>query len=75
MKPTILRAEATTDDGRLMTLHEHDGDSAISVTGVSLMSTRQDHSELVDRQPVPFAVGLLAFVLLGSNRGKRHARR
>jgi spermidine synthase len=45
MKPTILRAEATTDDGRLMTLHEHDGDYQISVAGVPLMSTRQHHSE------------------------------
>ncbi len=45
MKPTILRAEATTDDGRLMTLHEHDGAFQISVAGVPLMSTRQHHSE------------------------------
>ncbi len=45
MKPTILRAEATTDDGRLMTLHEHDGDFQISVAGVPLMSTRQHLSE------------------------------
>lgn len=45
MKPTILRAEATTDDGRLMTLHEHDGEFQISVAGVPLMSTRQHHSE------------------------------
>jgi len=45
MKPTILRAEATTDDGWLMTLHEHDGDFQISVAGVPLMSTRQHHSE------------------------------
>lgn len=45
MKPTILRAEATTEDGRLMTLHEHDGDFQISVAGVPLMSTRQHHSE------------------------------
>lgn len=45
MKPTILRAEATTDDGRLMTLHEHDGAFLISVAGVPLMSTRQHHSE------------------------------
>lgn len=45
MKPTILRAEATTDDGRLMTLHEHDGDYQISVAGVPLMSSRQHYSE------------------------------
>jgi spermidine synthase len=45
MKPTILLAEATTDDGRLMTLHEHDGEFQISVAGVPLMSTRQHHSE------------------------------
>ena len=45
MKPTILLAEATTDDGRLMTLHEHDGEFQISVAGVPLMSTRQHYSE------------------------------
>ena len=46
MKPTILKAEATTPDGRLMTLHEHDGEFLISVAGVPLMSTRQHHSEV-----------------------------
>lgn len=45
MKPTVLLAEASTNDGRLMTLHEHDGEYLISVAGVPLMSTRQHHSE------------------------------
>lgn len=45
MKPTILRAEAMTADGRRMTLHEHDGAFQISIAGVPLMSTRQHHSE------------------------------
>lgn len=45
MKPTILRDRATTPDGRPMTLHEHDGDFAIRIDGVELMSTRQHHSE------------------------------
>lgn len=45
MKPTILRDRATTPDGRVMTLHEHDGGFAIRVEGVELMSTRQHHSE------------------------------
>lgn len=45
MKPTILRAEATTPDGRRMTLHEHDGALFIRIAGVELMSTRQHHSE------------------------------
>lgn len=45
MKPTVLLAQASTNDGRLMTLHEHDGEYLISVAGVPLMSTRQHHSE------------------------------
>ena len=45
MKPTILRAQATTDDGKTMTLHEHDGSFMIRIDGVELMSTRQHHSE------------------------------
>ena len=45
MKPTILRDRATTADGRLMTLHEHDGGFAIRIDGVELMSSRQHHSE------------------------------
>jgi spermidine synthase len=45
MKPTLLRAQATTPDGRIMSLHEHDGALAIRVAGVELMSTRQHHSE------------------------------
>ena len=45
MKPTTLRAEAMTADGRRMTLHEHDGAFQISIAGVPLMSTRQHHSE------------------------------
>ena len=45
MKPTILRAQVTTPDGRLMTLHEHDGAFTIRVAGVELMTTRQHHSE------------------------------
>ncbi len=45
MKPTVLLAQATTPDGRLMSLHEHDGALLIRVAGVELMSTRQHHSE------------------------------
>ena len=45
MKATVLRDQATTPDGRLMTLHEHDGALMISVGGVDLMSTRRHHSE------------------------------
>ncbi len=45
MKATVLRDQATTPDGRLMTLHEHDGALMIRVGGVELMSTRRHHSE------------------------------
>jgi spermidine synthase len=45
MKKTILLDQATTPDGRLMTLHEHDGVFMIRIDGVELMSTRQHHSE------------------------------
>ncbi len=45
MKKTILLDQATTPDGSLMTLHEHDGVFMIRVDGVELMSTRQHHSE------------------------------
>ncbi len=45
MKPTIERGRATTPDGRLLTLHEHDGGFLIRVDGVELMSTRQHLSE------------------------------
>lgn len=45
MKPVILRDQATTPDGRPLTLHEHDGAFMIRVAGVELMSTRQHHSE------------------------------
>lgn len=45
MKPVILRDQATTPDGRPLTLHEHDGEFIIRVAGVELMSTRQHHSE------------------------------
>jgi spermidine synthase len=45
MKKTILLDQATTPDGRPMTLHEHDDVFMIRVDGVELMSTRQHHSE------------------------------
>lgn len=45
MKPTILRDQATTPDGRPLTLHEHDGAFTIRVAGIDLMSSRQHHSE------------------------------
>ncbi len=45
MKPTILRDQALTPDGEVMTLHEHDGAFTIRVAGIVLMSTRQHHSE------------------------------
>ena len=45
MKKTILLDQATTPEGRPMTLHEHDGVLMIRVDGVELMSTRQHHSE------------------------------
>jgi spermidine synthase len=45
MKKTVLRDQATTADGTLLTLHEHDGAFMIRVDGVELMSSRQHHSE------------------------------
>jgi spermidine synthase len=45
MKPTILRDQALTPDGRAMMLYEHDGALTIRVAGVDLMTTRQHHSE------------------------------
>ncbi|NDC62701.1 MAG: hypothetical protein EBZ59_01625 [Planctomycetia bacterium] len=45
MKKTVLLDTATTADGTLLTLHEHDGAFMIRVDGVELMSTRQHHSE------------------------------
>jgi hypothetical protein len=45
MKKTIMLDQATTPDGRPMTLHEHDGVFMIRIDGVELMSTRQHHSE------------------------------
>lgn len=45
MKKTVLRDSATTAEGTMLTLHEHDGDFMIRVDGVELMSTRQHHSE------------------------------
>jgi spermidine synthase len=45
MKPTVLLDQATTPDGRPMTLHERDGVLVIRVAGVELMSSRQHHSE------------------------------
>ena len=45
MKKTNLLDQATTPDGRPMTLHEHDGVFMIRIDGVELMSTRQHHSE------------------------------
>ncbi len=45
MKPTLLLDRATTDDGKCMTLHEHDGTIFIRIDGLELMSTRQHHSE------------------------------
>ena len=45
MKKTVLRAQATTADGTVLTLHEHDGAFMIRVDGVELMSSRQHHSE------------------------------
>lgn len=45
MKKTRLLDQATTSDGKPMTLHEHDGAFMIRVDGVELMSSRQHHSE------------------------------
>lgn len=45
MKPTRLLDQATTPDGTPLALYEHDGDFSIRVGGVTLMSTRQHHSE------------------------------
>ena len=45
MKKTRLLDQATTIDGKPMTLHEHDGAFMIRVDGVELMSSRQHHSE------------------------------
>lgn len=45
MKKTVLRDQATTLDGKIMTLHEHDGVFTIRIEGTELMSSRQHHSE------------------------------
>ncbi len=45
MKPTRLLDQATTPDGTLLTLSEHDGAYTIRVGGMELMSTRQHLSE------------------------------
>jgi hypothetical protein len=47
VKPTRLLDRATTPDGGLLMLHEHDGAISIRVGAVELMSTRQHHSEEV----------------------------
>ena len=45
MKKTVLLDQATTADGKTMTLHEHDGVFMIRIDGAELMSSRQHHSE------------------------------
>ena len=45
LKKTTLLGQATTIDGKLMTLHEHDGVFMIRIAGVELMSSRQHASE------------------------------
>jgi spermidine synthase len=67
MKPTILRDEALTPDGRGMTLHEHDGALTIRVAGVELMTTRQHHSEerLASLACEPLRHARAACVLIG----------
>lgn len=45
MKRTERLGEATAPDGTVLTLYRHDGDYAIRVAGVELMSTRRHHSE------------------------------
>lgn len=67
MKPSILREQALTPDGRLMTLSEHDGAYTIRVAGVELMTTRQHHSEeqLARRACEPLEQARSARVLIG----------
>lgn len=45
MKPFRKLAEATSPDGSVLALFEHDGAYLIRVNGVDLMSTRRHHSE------------------------------
>lgn len=45
MKPWTTVDRATTPDGQMLTLEEHDGDYAIRVAGAVLMTTRQHWSE------------------------------
>lgn len=67
MKPSILREQALTPDGRLMTLSEHDGSYTIRVAGIELMTTRQHHSEeqLARRACEPLRHARSARVLIG----------
>jgi spermidine synthase len=45
MKPLERLDTATAPDGTVLTLYRHDGDYAIRLGGVELMSTRRHHSE------------------------------
>ncbi len=70
MKPTVKLASATTPDGELMTLNEHDGEFTIDLDRDTLMSSRQNESELelarlgcariVDRRSRSMAGGAVA---------------
>ncbi len=45
MKRVERLGEAVAPDGTVLVLYRHDGDYAISVDGIELMSTRRHHSE------------------------------
>lgn len=45
MKKTVLRDQTTTIDGKIMTLHEHEGVFVIRIAGAELMSSRHHNSE------------------------------
>jgi len=67
VKPFRRLGEAKAPDGTVLALFEHDGDYAIRVNGVELMSTRRHHSEdaLAHAACAPLAETAGATVLVG----------
>jgi spermidine synthase len=67
MKPFRRLAEATTPDGSVLALFEHDGSCVIRVNGVELMSARRHHSEdaLAALACAPLSAQPHACVLIG----------
>ena len=67
MKPFRRLGEATSPDGTVLALFEHDGDYVIRVNGLELMSTRRHHSEdaLAELACAPLRERAGAQVLIG----------